>query len=72
MAAEAPNSSPRYLQGGQQRNGARPPAVACGRETRGGGLDLKKGELERGYEEKNITVKIATPWMFSRPNQIKP
>ena len=73
MAAEAPNSSPQYLQGGQQGDGARSFTVVCGGKTRGGGLKLKKGEVQSGYKEKKkkITVKITTLWNFSRPDQMK-
>lgn len=46
MVAERPNSSPWYLQGGQQRSGARSFTMMCGRKTRSGGLKLKKkGEV---------------------------
>lgn len=51
-AAEAPNSSPQYLQGGQQGDGARSFAVLCGRKRGGGGLKLKKGEIQSFYKEK--------------------
>ena len=44
-AAEAPNSSPWYLQGGQQGDGARSFTVVCG-------FRLKKEEVQSGYKEK--------------------
>lgn len=51
-AAEAPNSSPQYLQGGQQGDRARSFIVVHSRKTRGGGLRSKKGEVQSSYKEK--------------------
>lgn len=65
-AAQAPNSSPQNLQGGQQRDGARSFTARCGRKTRGSDLKLRRGRLRMAIRKKNkITMNMTVAWKFS-------